>query len=179
MSTLLDRLALGAVTLVGHSLGGSIAIALVARRPDLVDRLVVAEPNLDPGVGTFSVRVAGLGEDAFADTEHRRIVEGLLDDGARGDVAAAQFARTLRRWSARGLHRTAVSLLAERPVSFRDQLGALDRPRHYISGARTGEHLDPLRAAGCAVQVVPAAGHVLMGDNLDGFVAALAGTEDR
>ena len=32
-----------------HSMGGSVAIMLASRRPDLVSRLVVAEANLDPG----------------------------------------------------------------------------------------------------------------------------------
>lgn len=176
--TLLESLRLREVVLVGHSLGGSIAISLAARRPDLVARLVVAEPNLDPGVGTFSVQIASVGEDDFASSEHRRIVDGLVRAGAGGDIGAAQFARTVRRWSSRGLHRTAVSLLAERPASFRDQLAALDRPRHHISGARSDEQLGPLRDAGCCVHVVPDAGHVLMSDNLDGFVAALADTDD-
>ncbi|MFD0522416.1 alpha/beta fold hydrolase [Paractinoplanes durhamensis] len=45
----LDELALREVTLIGHSLGGSIAISLAAQRPDLVGHLIVAEPNLDPG----------------------------------------------------------------------------------------------------------------------------------
>lgn len=67
-----------------------------------------------------------------------------------------------------------MSLLAERPETFRQQLGAFAGPRRYVSGELTGEELAPLRAAGCDVRVVPAAGHALMDDNLDGFVAAIA-----
>jgi pimeloyl-ACP methyl ester carboxylesterase len=176
---LLEDLKLREVTLVGHSMGGSIAISLASQRPDMVGRLVVAEPNLDPGVGSFSAQIAAVSEDAFAATEHQRIIDGLLNEGERGDTNAAQFARTVRRWSSRGLHRTAVSLLAERPASFREQLAMLDRPRHYIGGARSDEPLDVLRDAGCHVHVVPDAGHVMMSDNLDGFVAALDDTDEH
>jgi hypothetical protein len=125
--------------------------------------------GLDPGVGTFSAEIIAFDEDTFAATGHRRMVEEALDR-----TGEAEFARTLGRWSSRGLHRTAVSLLAERPETFREQLGAFAGPRRYISGELTGEDLAPLREAGCDVRVVPAAGHALMDDNLDGFVAAIA-----
>jgi pimeloyl-ACP methyl ester carboxylesterase len=168
VAAVLDELGLRGVTLIGHSLGGSVAIALAARRPDLVGRLVVAEPNLDPGVGTFSAEIAGYDEDTFAAQVHP-----LLVDRLRASAEDQQFARTLARWSPRGLHRTAVSLLAARPATFREQLGAFAGPRVYVSGQLTGEELEPLREAGCEVRVVPAAGHVLMWDNLDGFVEAI------
>jgi pimeloyl-ACP methyl ester carboxylesterase len=174
--TVLEELALTGVALIGHSLGGSVAISLAAQRPDLIRRLVVAEPNLDPGVGTFSAEISAFDEDTFATTEHRRLTDDLLAQDAAGDDEAGQFARTLRRWSPRGLHRTAVSLLAARPATFREQLAAFDGPRTYISGELSNEDLGPLREAGCDILVVPSAGHVIMDDNLDGFVAAIAGS---
>ncbi|MBB2940177.1 hypothetical protein FHX82_007263 [Amycolatopsis bartoniae] len=61
--------------------------------------------------------------------------------------------RTLRRWSPRGLHRTAVSLLAERATSFRAQLAGLPVPKRYASGELSGEDLGGLRATGCDVRV--------------------------
>jgi pimeloyl-ACP methyl ester carboxylesterase len=47
----LDSLGLRRVTVIGHSLGGSVAISLAAQRPDPVGSLVAAEPHLDPGAG--------------------------------------------------------------------------------------------------------------------------------
>ncbi len=163
-AAVIDALELRALRLVGHSLGGSVAISLASQRPDLVGELVVAEPNLDPGVGTMSARIAGFDEDTFVATGVRSIIEA--DDTATG-------LRTLRRWSPRGLHRTAVSLLAERPVTFREQLTSLPMPKSYISGELSDEDLDDLRATGCDVRVVPNAGHLMMDDNLDGFVKLL------
>ncbi|MBL7253151.1 alpha/beta fold hydrolase [Paractinoplanes lichenicola] len=170
VATVLDELGLRGVTLIGHSLGGSIAISLAATRPELVGELIVAEPNLDPGVGTLSAEIAAFDEDTFAESGHQRLIRSQrVADGGE----AAEFARTLARWSSRGLHRTAVSLLAERPATFREQLAAFAGPRRYISGELSHEELEPLRAIGCDVRVVPAAGHVLMWDNLDGFVKTL------
>jgi pimeloyl-ACP methyl ester carboxylesterase len=175
VASLLDGLKLQRVHLVGHSLGGSVAIVLAARRPDLVGTLVVAEPNLDPGVGTFSRELASFAEDEFVRTGHAEVVSLLLDQARAGDVNAAEFARTVRRWSSRGLHRTACSLLADREPTFRAQFASLPMDRRYVGGELTGESLDGVRATGCDVRVVPDAGHVLMTDNLDGFVAAAVG----
>jgi pimeloyl-ACP methyl ester carboxylesterase len=170
---LLDSMATEPVELVGHSLGGSVAISLAAQRPDLVDRLVVIEPNLDPGVGSTSVEIATFSEDEFVRSGHDDMVERELRRGATGDAISAEYARTLRRWSSRGLHRTAVSLLAERPATFREQLAAFPGERVYVSGELSREDLGPIRAIGCEVRVVPNAGHVVMVDNLDAFVAAI------
>ncbi|MEU8661108.1 alpha/beta fold hydrolase [Actinoplanes philippinensis] len=170
IATVLDGLGLRQVTVIGHSLGGSVAISLAAQRPDLAGSLIVAEPNLDPGVGTFSVEIAAFDEDTFAATGHRRIVEDLR---RLRDPVSREFGRTTARWSSRGLHRTAVSLLADRKETFREQLAAFAGPRRYISGELSREELAPLRDAGCDVRVVAGAGHVLMWDNLDGFVEAL------
>jgi pimeloyl-ACP methyl ester carboxylesterase len=40
VAVMLDPAALGGVEVIGHSMGGSVAIVLASRRPDLVTRLV-------------------------------------------------------------------------------------------------------------------------------------------
>ena len=109
-------------------------------------------------------------EHAFVAGEHQRIVEELRK---LGDPVASEFGRTAARWSSRGLHRTAVSLLADRESTFREQFAAFDGPRRYVSGELSQEELASLRETGADVRVVAGAGHVLMWDNLDGFVDAL------
>src|SRR5262245_45070355 len=44
----LDDAGLDAIDLVGHSMGGSVAITLAAAQPHRVRRLVISEANLDP-----------------------------------------------------------------------------------------------------------------------------------
>ncbi len=43
LSDMLDALGLSGVVLVGHSLGGNLALRVAAHRPDLVDRLVIED----------------------------------------------------------------------------------------------------------------------------------------
>lgn len=170
---LLDSLGVSRVRLIGHSLGGSIVIALAAARPDLVGRLVVVEPNLDPGVGGISTVIAAYSEDGFVAEGHATVVAETLAEAEGGDDGSAEYARTLRRWSSVTLHRTAVSLLADRAPTFRELLATAPMPRLYISGALSEEDLAAVEARGCAVRVVPTAAHVVMQDNLEGFIAAL------
>ena len=80
----------------------------------------------------------------------------------------------IRSKIARGSGELAIlSLLADREPTLRTHLARLPMHRRYVSGELTRESLDGVRAAGCDVRVVPGAAHVLMTDNLDGFVATL------
>jgi len=170
VEALLDALGTRGCVLVGHSMGGSIAILLAWTRPDLVRSLVVAEGNLDPGPGTVSGPVAAQSEARYISRGHADLVAAVDRQGF------ADYAGTLRAADPRAMYRSAVSLIAPREPSLRDRLYGLPMPRSYLFGARslpdpdTGE----LAAHGVPVGIVPDAGHDMMGDNPDGFVEALA-----
>jgi len=57
LATLLDRLGLTSATIVGHSMGGLVALELLAARPDLVERLVLANAG---GIPLGRVRLAAI-----------------------------------------------------------------------------------------------------------------------
>lgn len=69
VASVLGTAGLRGVDLIGHSMGGSIAIVLAARRPDLVARLVVIEANLDPlppsPTGLGSQRISSYTEEVW------------------------------------------------------------------------------------------------------------------
>jgi 3-oxoadipate enol-lactonase len=79
---LLDRLAPGATSLVGVSLGGRVALEVALARPDLVERLVLVGTALPGHAWSETVRRYGEEEDAAV---------------ARGDLDAAVEAN-LRMW---------------------------------------------------------------------------------
>ncbi|MFJ3903571.1 alpha/beta fold hydrolase [Streptomyces sp. NPDC090025] len=167
VARILDHEGLTGVELVGHSMGGAVAIRLAAARPDLVDRLVVAEPNLAAGGGAFSGPVAAQDEDAF-------VREGFAAMVAGAD--RADYAARLRLADPRAVHRSAVALVEGAVPSEGELLAALRRPRAFLVGELSLPDADAERVAGFGIPVlpVPGAGHNMMIDNPDGFALALA-----
>ena len=87
--------------LVAHSMGGSVAIVLAHRRPELVSRLVLTEANLDalppPAAGSADRLLRGGGV-------RRRGYARVLDE------VGPLWAATMRLADPRALHRSAVGL---------------------------------------------------------------------
>ncbi|MFD7576069.1 alpha/beta fold hydrolase [Streptomyces sp. NPDC059810] len=167
VGAVLDHLGLRGVDLVGHSMGGAVAIHLAAGRPELVARLVVAEPNLYGGGGVFSSPVAAQDEDAFVAEGFARMVAG---------VDRADYAARLRLADPRAVHRSAVALVEGSTPAPGDLLAGLAIPRTYLVGELSLPDPDAEKAAGFGLPVIgiPGAGHNLMLDNPDGFARVLA-----
>ncbi|MFD4372868.1 alpha/beta fold hydrolase [Streptomyces sp. NPDC058486] len=167
VAALLDHLDLTRVDLVGHSMGGAVAIHLAAARPGRIGRLVVAEPNLYAGGGAFSRPVARQSEEDFVRSGFGR----MLALAARADYAAR-----LRLSDPRAVHRSAVALVAGSDPEAGDVLAGLTLPRAFLVGEKSlpDRAAEQAAAMGVPVLEVPAAGHNLMLDNPEGFAIALA-----
>ncbi|MFF9815646.1 alpha/beta fold hydrolase [Streptomyces sp. NPDC014006] len=169
LAAALDAAGVTGAELIAHSMGGSVALVLAHRRPDLVSRLVLTEANLDrdPPPTAGSSGIASYEEDEFADGGHARVLERV------GPLWAA----TMRLADPRALHRSAVGLRRGSDPVMRTLLEELPMERVYLQGERSGELAGAagLKAAGVRVVSVPDAGHNVMFDNPDAFAAAIAG----
>ena len=174
LAALLYQVAISPITLVGHSMGGSIGIAMAIRHPGLISRLVVAEPNLDPAAGNLSGHVARQSEGRFVERGYRALTYQTRREASRGDLVAARFLITLQQASPVAIHRSAVSLRADRSPTFREQLEGLAIPRTVIWGERTSPLVPPLLDPAITHEVIADAGHVMMVDNPEGFAAAVS-----
>jgi pimeloyl-ACP methyl ester carboxylesterase len=163
VAAVLERLLLTGCAVIGHSLGGSIAIRLAATRPELVSQLVAAEANLEPGPqegsnAVFSRGIALQSEAVYCERGYQKTLEWA-------DGAAPAFAAQLRMAHPRAIHRTAVSLVAGTTPRLMEQLLALTTPPAYVFGELSlanedmAEREAQLRAAGVRVLVIPGAGH--------------------
>ncbi|NUW39024.1 alpha/beta fold hydrolase [Nonomuraea rhodomycinica] len=156
-------------SLVAHSMGGAVAIALAARHPGLAGRLVLVDANLDPYPPAL-VKPGGSGIASY--TEDDFVRHGWQE--VRERVGPHWWA-TMRLADRRGLHRTATSLAKGTDPAMRELLVSLPIPRAYLypQGAAPAAAGD-LAAAGVRLVEVADAGHNIMLDNPEGFARAVA-----
>ena len=170
VARLLDQLGLSGTEVIGHSMGGSIAILLAALRPNLVGRLVVIEGNLDPGGGFLSKLIADQSEDDYLREGHAQVVADWRKFFPTSAGVASLVDPRAMYWSAAGLAAGSTPTMREHFVS-------LAMPRAFIAGERSMPQpgWESLPNAGIPLLVVPNGGHAMMVDNPDGFAEVLVG----
>lgn len=188
LEALLAHWQAGPAILVGASYGGFTALALAARRPDLVQALVLVEPPLMRLADTtpegravradFDRRIRLPARQHFAQGDDARAVwlltEGILGGADMSALALAGMARRLE--NAESLRRVTLST-DEFPALDMAALAALPVPQLLLSGARTPPIHDLVfRALGRALpraecHKVAQAGHGVARDNPAAFNA--------
>jgi len=156
---------------IGHSMGGAVAIVLAGRHPGVVSDLVLVDANLDP-VAPDPARPGSSGIASYTEEEFVRY--GRQEVGHR--VGPFWWA-TMRLADARALYRSAVHLARGSTPIMREVLLGLEIPRTYLYPAQDGppRNAGELRDAGVRLVPVPASGHNIMLDNPGAFVHAVSG----
>lgn len=170
VAILLDNLQIKQSIVIGHSMGGSVAIALAQRKPDLVSKLIVAEPNLDPGVGNISKTIALQSESDFVESGFEKIVAALRLSSHHNFVDSI-YLGTFSQSNPVALHRSAVGLLKGTIPPQREILTEMTIPGSYITGEQNADEIpfEQLHELGLTTHVVPGAGHSMMHENPEGF----------
>lgn len=164
--------AVAEVDVVAHSMGGAVAIILAARHPDLVRRLVLVDPPLDPVRHLPTTKRPGSSGIGVYPTE-----EMFLDHGWNETLGfvGAHWAATMRQAGPHALYRSAMSLLRGTVPTLRRHLETLPIPCTLLYPATDGPRSDGDRlvAAGVTVVAIPDCGHNIMLDNVDAFAKAV------
>jgi pimeloyl-ACP methyl ester carboxylesterase len=174
--------------LLGHSLGGAVALVLAERRPELVRRLILAAPaGLAPRRGPLPALVSVAGAAligarnrvgpplAWSATARRMLLLGVVADGAR---LPAEEARRMLRGSARS-SRIGAAIEAVAAADLRSQLAGLAVPVAFVWGDRDRvvpiASLRSLRSLvpDAAIEIIPGAGHVPQVERAPEFASAV------
>jgi pimeloyl-ACP methyl ester carboxylesterase len=169
----IERLDSGPVDLMGHSRGGHIAFRVAARRPDLLRKLILAEPggeldgSLDPdyqpGPSPLAARFAASAE---------RIAAGDIDGGLQYFMDALEGPGAWKRVPAASkqlLRDNAMTLIGQvndkRPPFSKADAEAIRMPTLFIGGANTKGvlpkvlHTLAAHVAGSEIAIIPNTTH--------------------
>lgn len=180
LSGLLDHIGAGQYKLIGHSMGGSVAIELASKRSDLIVQVILAEANLDAGGGLLSRNIAEQTESDFIRTGYQELIENRRSAALYADNKSSIALGVWQVASPMAIHRSAVSVVRGTQPIMWDKLIRLSIPRTFLFGSRSLEEYEGdrelytrLEAHGIRVDVVPDAGHGMMIDNPNGFAGAI------
>lgn len=173
------------VHLVGHSLGGKVAMVLAVRHPDLVDRLVVVDiaPVASRSVGQFEQLLGALATLDVDQVEGRRQADEELQELIPNDGVRAFLLQNLYRDGDRWAWRANLTLLRaslDAVGGFPDLGGAeFDGPVLWVTGERSDYVDAPDQAAMRAVfprtvhVSIKGAGHWVHSEQPEAFLATV------
>ena len=173
LASFLDSAGLRECRLIGHHLGGCVAVAAASMRPDLISALVLFHVPLE-GQWRLGQRVVQQTEDEWVASGCGEFLELL---GAHEDPAIfARVLGTAQLVAPVALYRSAVSLAGTPTPTWREQLSSLAIPRTFIVGPEEAmtERTSELAGEGCEICVVPDITDRPNFENPRGLAAAIA-----
>jgi pimeloyl-ACP methyl ester carboxylesterase len=181
VAAVIEHLGCGHCPVLGYSMGGSIAIELTHQRPDLVERLIIAEGNLFPGGGTASRYIGKFSRSDFETMILPDILANNRQEAIGGSVMAQAVATGWARADPRAIYENA-RMLVTLPADFAERFFALTLPRRYLLGELSlgldGRADCPAPALlaqhGVAADIIAGVGHELPYANPHGFAKAVA-----
>ncbi|GAB3704182.1 alpha/beta fold hydrolase [Mariniluteicoccus flavus] len=180
----------GPLALVGHSMGGKIAMHVALRHPELVERLCIVDvaPVIYPGLRSFHRYVEAMTSLDLANLSGRAEADAHLTDGVPDPVVRSFLMQNLRRdQHAQAGEQWRWQMNLDVIAANLDTLGGWEAPQEpayegpvlWIAGADSDyvrpEHADAMRALFRRVRLVTVknAGHWVHSEQPQVFTAAL------
>jgi pimeloyl-ACP methyl ester carboxylesterase len=173
---LIDTLALTDCGVIGHSMGGGVAILVASARPRTVSLLVMAEGRMDVDPDEPDP-IAAQSEQDFVEQGFADLLDGQTRDAeALPEGLRAAHLGITRLVAPYALHRARVAQGRDTDPPLRTLVKDLRMPRWYLDGAESEPWgpRDDLEAAGVQFKVVPDTGHMMGIQNPRGLGHAIA-----
>jgi pimeloyl-ACP methyl ester carboxylesterase len=162
--------------IIGHSMGGVVALLLAERHPDVVSGVIDIDGNKSPGDCVFSSQAGQYDLDTFAAAGFDQMRARIHDKGYE-DTAQRGYYVSLRLADPRTYHRNSLELVemsGRRDMAQR--LAALAVPAVYIAGVPDGASVEThelLAQAQVPVVAIEPSGHWPFIDQTAHFLVAL------
>jgi len=141
----IEKLDAGPVDLMGHSRGGHIAFRVAQRQPDLLRRLILAEPGgecdatldpaMTPGPSPLGIRIAAAAENIAAGDVEAALT--LFFDGVEGPGAWARLPAMPKQQLRDNIYTLLGQTRDRRPPFSKADAEAIKTPTLFIGGADT------------------------------------------
>jgi pimeloyl-ACP methyl ester carboxylesterase len=172
----IDALGLTECGVIGHSMGGGVAILVASARPQSVSVLIMAEGRLDLDPDGPDP-IATQSEQDFVDHGFAELLAGQMRDAeALPEGLRATHLGITRLVAPHALHRAELAQGRDTDPPLRSLLKDLQMPRWYLDGAESDPWgpRDDLEAAGVRFKVVPDTGHMMALQNPRGLARTIA-----
>ncbi len=173
LASLLESLSITQAPVFAHSMGANVAIMLAHSHPELVSRLILAEPLLNREESILAANIAKRTEDAFVDRGYPMLLRATTLQAQRGEKSAKAFLTTLKMADPVSMYRAAVSLVGHRDPGFGRLLLNLQQSMTLITGADSDMDTSAYVEAGIAEVVVPDAGHFMVVEQTELTICAI------
>lgn len=164
-------------TLLGHSMGGVIAVMLAERHPDRVEKVIDVDGNTSPADCVYSGRAAAMSLEDFVTGGHAAMLEDVYRAGLE-DPAQRGYYVSQRLCDPATFHLNSGELVAQsEPGDLGRRRAELTVPLVYVAGAPDGScprSRELLAKAGVQVREIRPSGHWPLIDQPEAFLAVLA-----
>ena len=181
LAALIEALGLDDVTLVGHSMGGTVSLIAMESLSERVSTLVLAEAILVFDETLWSERISAVTlEDWRAEYEDICRRPEIYARGSllrRRQEAVDRIAPCVTQTTAEAMHASATDLQSvTRDPALYERFLTISPTPVYVFGELhdTTRFCRKVQSDGARVAIVPRAGHLMMLDNPDGFYAVVA-----
>lgn len=170
LAEFVTSIGLESFVLFGHSLGGAVALSLVTKCRERIDRIILSEANLDKSsIGSTSKFIADFNMNDFLENEFSKLVQNSRMSGNH------LWAAALSSWSSKAAYLISKSAATGEEPSWRDTLYSLDCPKTFIFGEYSlpDSDVEILSAHHIHIEIVKNAGHSMAWENPEGLAIAI------